>query len=110
MEMEAHKHWPSLIIADSMSSQHRPQRTHIFRFIQLAMFSNHGNFIPIDSLTNADRKFTKFPYYLWRKEMNKTFKVYCHNGLVINDGAGQLCDPSLMANSVTPSAYVMTSP
>ena len=32
----------------------RPQRTHLYRFIQLAMFSNHGNFIPNNSLTNGD--------------------------------------------------------
>ena len=43
-------------------------------------------------------------------EENKAFKVYYHKGVVINDGVGQLCVPPLMASSVTPSMYLMTSP
>ena len=31
----------------------RPPRTHLYRFIQLAIFSHHGNFIPMNSLTHA---------------------------------------------------------
>ena len=33
----------------------RPQRTHLYRFIQLAIFSHHKNFIPINSLTYGDQ-------------------------------------------------------
>ena len=33
----------------------RPQRTHLYRFIQLAIFSHHENFIPNNSLTYEDQ-------------------------------------------------------
>ena len=33
----------------------RPQRTHLYRFIQLAIFSDYKNFIPLDSLVYADQ-------------------------------------------------------
>ena len=53
----------------------RPQRTHVYRFIQLAIFSDYKKFIPLDSLVYTDHKFTNFLFYLLRREQNKAFKV-----------------------------------
>ena len=55
-------------VVNSVTHEHchltRPQRTHLYRFIQLAIFSDYKNFIPLESLVYTDDLFIKFLFYL----------------------------------------------